>query len=165
MCYRAGLGSRRSMAHMKCARCLQVIAPEDTFAVDGSQVAHLDCRQPRDLSHEERALLFKYCHEHVVATCPACARELRQSELGADLLSHRSNLCPGCRIDLTADLRAHLYGCTTLPTEVRRRARAARIVAQMLVKRTQGLCDHADVLIREAEAAIAALRATVRRVS
>jgi len=153
------------MAYMKCARCLQVITPDDTFAFDRGQAAHLDCRKPRDLSHEERALLFMYCYEHVTVTCPDCARQLRQSELAADLLGHRSNLCPHCRIDLTAQLRSHLYGCITLPNEVRRRAREARITAQMLVKRTQELCDHADVLMREAEAAIAALRATMRRVS
>jgi hypothetical protein len=52
-----------------------------------------------------------------------------------------------------------------LPGEVRRRAREARAAAQRLVKNSHQLSDRADVLMREAEAAIAALRETMRRVA
>lgn len=119
---------------MKCAQCLHVILPEDIFKVIGAQVAHLDCRNPRDLSHEERALLFTYCFEHVVATCPTCRQEFRQYELASDMTGDRKHLCPRCRIDLTERLRDHLYDCTMLPAEVRRRAREARASAQRLAK-------------------------------
>ena len=67
-------------------------------------------------------------------------------------------------MDLTEQLREHLYNCLMLPGEVRRKAREARAAARRLVKESQ-LSDQADVLTREAEAAIAALRETMRRAS
>lgn len=157
MCYcRVSLESRG--CPMKCAHCDREISPEQTFQVYGSQVAHLDCRKPRDLNNEERALLFTYCFDHAVTTCPTCSQEFRQYELASDLLGNRTHLCPRCRMDLTERLREHLYGCTLLPAEVRRRAREARAAAQRLVKQSHELSDRADVLMREAEAALAALR-------
>jgi hypothetical protein len=138
-----------------------MISPYETFEVHGSQVAHQDCRKRHDLSHEERALLLKYCFDHVVATCPMCLQEFRQNELASDLLGNRSYLCPRCRIDFTDRLREHVYNCTLLPSEVRRRAREVRAAARMLVKESHHATDRADVLMREAEAAIAALRETI----
>jgi hypothetical protein len=49
-----------------------------------------------------------------------------------------------------------------LPEEVRKRARASREAARNLVKQSCQLRDHADVLMREAEATIATLRDTWR---
>jgi hypothetical protein len=48
-----------------------------------------------------------------------------------------------------------------LPEVVRRRAREARDAAWRLIKRSHELSDHSDVLMREAEAAIFALRETM----
>jgi hypothetical protein len=64
---------------------------------------------------------------------------------------------------LTDSIRAHLYGCAMLPAEVRRRAQVAREAARSLVKQSQQLRDAADVAIREAEAALHALRETLRQ--
>ena len=97
--------------------------------------------------------------------------ELCLERLTADLLSGRTHLCPRCRRDLTEMVRSHLYGCGTLPAEVRRRAQTLRDAAQHLVKESRRLRDQADVLIREAEVALdesrralwAALRTTHRR--
>jgi hypothetical protein len=50
-----------------------------------------------------------------------------------------------------------------LPEEVRRRAREVRDAAHKLVKQSAESRDRADVLMREAEAAIAALRETMSR--
>jgi len=150
-------------AQAKCSRCLQLITADDTLAFEGHQILHLDCRRPRDLGPEERALLFRYCFDHAVAECPTCGQDFRQQELGADLVGDRSHLCPRCRIDLTDRLREHLYGCTLLPGEVRRRAREARAASRRLVKERQP-SDH-NILMREAEAAIAALRETMRQAS
>jgi len=50
-----------------------------------------------------------------------------------------------------------------LPVAVRRRAQAAREAAQRLVKQSHQLSDAADVLLREAEAALYALRDTMRQ--
>lgn len=50
-----------------------------------------------------------------------------------------------------------------LPEEVRLRAQEAREAARRLVKESSRLRDQADVLMREAEAAIAALRETMQR--
>jgi hypothetical protein len=121
-----------------------------------------DARRRRGLSPEERALLFKFCFDHAVAECASCSQDFRQHELGADLRGNRTNLCPRCRMDLTERLREHLYNCLMLPGEVRRKAREARAAARRLVQESQ-LADQADVLMREAEATIAALRETMQR--
>jgi hypothetical protein len=65
--------------------------------------------------------------------------------------------------DLTDSIRVHLYGCAMLPVEVRRRAQAAREAARSLVKQSGQLSDRADVLLREAEAALYALLDTMRQ--
>ena len=49
-----------------------------------------------------------------------------------------------------------------LPEEVRRRAQETRAVAPKLVKESGQLQDRADVLMREAEVAVAALRAAMK---
>jgi len=157
--------SRRSpkMAGPKCPRCSQVITPEDTPAFDANRIIHLDCERPRGLSREERVLLFKYCFQHAVVECPSCAQDFRPNELGTDLVADRSHLCPRCRVDLTERVREHLYDCTRLPAAVRSLAREARAAARRLVKASQQESDPADVLMRETEAAIAALRETIGR--
>jgi hypothetical protein len=152
------------MTQTKCARCLQLVCREDTVVFDGGRLMHLDCRRPRDLSPEERALLFKYCFDHAVAECASCSQDFRQQELASELLGNRTNLCPRCTMDLTERLREHLYDCSMLPGEVRWRAREARAAARRLVNESQ-LSDQANVLMREAEAAIAALRESMRRIS
>jgi len=135
-----------------------VLSPDDAIAVDGNRVVHFDCGRPRGLSNEERALLFKYCFDHAVAECPTSGQDFRQSELGSDLLGDRTHLCPRCRVELIERVREHLYSCPMLPGEVRRRTREARAAARKLAKESGQLRDQADVLMREAEAAIAALR-------
>ena len=69
------------MTQPKRPRCLQVVSREDTVVFDGGLPMHLDCRRPRDLSPEERALLFKYCFDHAVAECASCSQDFRQQEL------------------------------------------------------------------------------------
>src|SRR5262249_25134945 len=143
--------------------CIQAISPDDTVQVSRGRVVHLDCQRPRDLTREERILLFRYCWDHPVAKCPDCDQGFRQQQLGADLLGHRSHLCPRCRADLTQSLRGHLYACAMLPEEVRRRAQEVRDAARRLAKHSIELRDNADVLMQEAEAALAALRETMQR--
>ena len=116
----------QEMTEPKCPRCTQVISPDDTVQLRSDRVVHLDCQRPHDLSREERILLFRYCWGHAVAKCPARAQSFRQYQLDADLLGHRSHLWPRGRTDLTESLRGHLYACTMLPEEVRRRAQEAR---------------------------------------
>src|SRR6058998_1531647 len=70
--------------------------------------------------------------------------------------------CPWCHTDLTDSIRAHLYGCAMLPVEVRRRAQAAREAARSLVQSLQ-VRGTADGLVRQAEASLHALRATMRQ--
>jgi hypothetical protein len=65
-------------------------------------------------------------------------------------------------VDLTERLREHLYSCTMLPGEVRRRAREARAAARRLLLGSQ-LPDRADALVREAQAAFDALREVMRQ--
>ena len=87
--------------------------------------------------------------------------KFRLRELASqDLFGVRLHVCPWCRGDLTDSVRVHLYGCVTLPTEVLRRAQASREAVQRLVKQSG---DAPDVLIREAESALHALRETRRQ--
>ena len=127
------------------------------------RLSHLDCQQPRVLSAEERALLFTYCRDHPVGNCIACAGDFKLSELALDVLGFLRYLCPRCRRDLTDSVRAHLYGCAMLPMEVRRRAQVARETVRSLVKQSYQRGDAADVLMREAESALAALREAMRQ--
>jgi hypothetical protein len=71
--------------------------------------------------------------------------------------------CPKCNKDLTDNIRAHLYGCGMLPAEVRRRAQEAREAARKLVKEYGLIYDPADVLMREAELALVALRDAMKQ--
>jgi len=151
------------MAESKCSRCQQLLSPDDTVTLDGNRVLHADCQRPRVLSQEERALLVTYCSKHVVVECPQCAQDFRRSELASDLVGGHSYLCPRCRVDLTERLRSHLYSCTTLPAEVRWKAREARAAARQLVKESDQLQDRADVLMRDVEAVLAALREAMQR--
>jgi hypothetical protein len=99
--------------------------------------------------------VFVYCSGHVVARCPVCDVSFRYNELATDILGGgRTNMCPRCRQDLTEAVRAHLFRCAMLPSEVRRRAQDVREAAQHLVKESQRLRDRSDVLIREAEATL-----------
>jgi hypothetical protein len=138
-----------------CSKCGEPIALTDIIESHDGHLSHVDCRRPQVLTPEERALIFLYCSGHVVARCPACDVSFRYNELAADILGGgRTNTCPRCRRDLTENVRRHLYGCAMLPSEVRLRARALREAAQRLVKQTQEVRDNADVLVREAEAAL-----------
>jgi hypothetical protein len=147
-----------------CPQCSQVISSDDTIVYGFGVLAHLDCRRPRVLSAEERTLALLYCHDHEVAECSTCARAFRLRELSSqNQFGVRLHACPWCHTDLTDAIRAHLYGCVMLPAEVRRRAQEARAAAQHLVKESQQLRDNEHGLMREAEAALHALRATLRR--
>jgi len=165
------------MSQPKCPRCLHVITSEDTLAFDGDRIFHLDCHRPRQLTHDERALLFKFCWDHDVAQCVTCDQSYRQYKLVADLnlFSPRIDLCPHCRADLTASMRSHLHTCGLVPSEVQRRAQDARDAVRELIKHSQQLADRSDVLttenealraevwtlLRQARTALAALRETV----
>jgi hypothetical protein len=141
-----------------CPGCSRTIAPEDTFVVSDDHLSHSDCKRPLSLSPEERALLFRYCWDQAAAECEHCAKSYRITELASDLFCGKELLCPRCRADLIGSVRAHLYGCAMLPVAVRHRAREAREIAQRLVSRRQELGDRADVLMRELEVALRALR-------
>lgn len=145
-----------------CPECSQSIATDDTVVFAGDRLAHLYCRRPRDPSPEDQVLFFLYGWGHVAATCGPCAREYRPSELASDLRVGKEHLCPQCHADLLDSIRAHLYTCSTLPAEVRRQSQVAREAARSLVKRERELGDRADVLMREAETALSALREPIR---
>jgi len=78
--------------------------------------------------------------------------------------SGRTNLCRGCRRDLTEQVRVHLLRCVTLPAEIRQKALAVREAAQQLIKWSQELSDRSDVLIREGEALLFESRKALRAV-
>jgi hypothetical protein len=148
---------------LTCARCSTAISAEDTVESHAGGLVHVDCRQPRQLSAFERALTLKYCWSHAVATCVACAQSFGHEELGSVLVGSAVHVCPRCGADLTDSVRAHLYTCAAPPSAVILRAREVRQAARKLVKRGMQLVERADVLTREAEAAISALRASTKR--
>src|SRR5438445_7703844 len=147
-----------------CRECSRTISPGDTLVFGYGRLGHLVCRRPRVLSGEERTLAFLYCRDHEVAECSTCTRRFRLRELvSQDQFGVRLHACPWCHTDLTDSIRAHLYGCAMLPVDIRRRAQVAREAARSLVKQSHQLSDAADVLLREAEAALHALRETMRQ--
>jgi hypothetical protein len=136
-----------------CWKCSIPIALTDAIKSSDGHLSHVDCKRPQVLTPEERALLFVYCSNHVVTYCVLCNMKYRFTELGADVYgSSRTNMCPRCRTDLTEQVRAHLFRCAMLPSEVRLKAKAVREAAHQLVKQSQQARDRSDVLIREAEA-------------
>src|SRR4029453_17465535 len=156
---------RRARRHMQvqCTKCSEPIALSDVIESTNGHLSHIDCKRPHVLTPEERALVFVYCSGHVVARCPACDISCRYTELASDILGgNRTNMCPRCRQDLTEAVRAHLFRCAMLPSEVRLRAQAVREAAQRLGKCAQELRDKADVLIREAEAKLFESRQALR---
>jgi len=154
---------------VRCAKCSRPISLADMIELSAGRLSHLDCARARGLSPEERAMLFVYCSDHDVANCVPCDSSFRMAELGADLLGSRTNVCPRCRSDLTESVRAHLFSCVVLPSEMKRRAQDVRDAAQIVIKRSQELVDRADTLIREAEAHLLerqqALRALMKRMA
>jgi len=102
--------------------------------------------------------LFRFCWEHTVAECEQCAKGYRAAELATDLFSGREHLCPQCRADLLGSVRAHPYSCAVLSAAILQRLREAREAAQRLVTRGRGPSDDEDVLMREFEVALHALR-------
>jgi len=147
-----------------CPQCSRPISPEDTIVFGYGLLGHLDCRRPRVLSAEERTLLFIYCRDHQVAECIRCTARFHLREVASlDSFGIRTYACGWCHTDLTDSIRAHLYGCAMLPVEVRRRAQAAREAARSLVKHSaeQDVRTIAQ-LVAEAEAALYALRDTIR---
>src|SRR5215831_1139337 len=138
--------------HTNCTKCSRPIVLTDVIESTAGRLSHLDCARAQGLTPEERALLFVYCSDHDVATCVACDLQFPMIKLAADPLGGRTNVCPRCRTDLTASVRAHVFSCRILPAEIRRRTMEVRDAAQLLIKRSQELSDRSDVLIREAEA-------------
>lgn len=139
----------------------------DMVESSSGHLSHVDCKRPQLLTPEERSLVFVYCSDHVVAECPSCHVDFRFAELGADPMGGRTNLCTKCRQDLTESVRAHVFSCVTLPSELRERTQQVRDGAKILIKRSQEAKDRSDVLIREAEAHLCerqqALRAAMAR--
>jgi hypothetical protein len=109
-----------------CPDCSAALAAGDTVILTRGRVTHFDCKRPHTLNPEERLLLFRYCWDHAVCECRPCTDTYRLSALSMDLVRRREHLCPRCRADLTESIRTHLYACTMLPANVRRRAKEAR---------------------------------------
>lgn len=137
---------------VNCAKCGRLIALAHVIESSAGRLSHLDCARAEGLTPEERALLFRYCSDHVVTKCMPCGHEFRMMQLAADPLGGRTNLCPRCRTDLTASVRAHLFACAVLPEEIRLRTQEVRDAARILVKRSQEVVVRSVVPIREAEA-------------
>ena len=148
-----------------CTTCARMLSPEDTIVFGHGRLGHLDCRRPRVLSAEERTLLFIYCRDHHVAECVRCRGRFYLQEVAAlDSFGVRTHECPRCHTDLTDRIRAHLYDCAILPVEVRGTAQAAREAARSLVKQSaQQHVRSIAQLVAEVEAALYALRDTIRR--
>jgi hypothetical protein len=148
---------------VNCTKCSKSIALTDIIESNNGRLSHVDCKRPQSLTPEEQALVFVYCLGHVVARCPACDISFRYNELAADILAGgRTNMCPRCRRDLTEAVRAHLFRCAMLPSEIRLRAQAVREAAQHLVKESQQLRDASD-LMGDAEAMLFKMQRASKR--
>lgn len=82
------------------------------------------------LSPAERALVLRYCWEHLLAECPGCGVSYKLDELTAEMLLgmySSSELCPRCCLPLVDSIRSHMGVCTALKVqaaEVREHAQA-----------------------------------------
>lgn len=150
------------MSDPKCPRCGRLVSADETIEHVGGKPAHADCRQPRGLSYEERTLLYWHCRGHAAARCLPCGGTFRQQDLVMDVFRSLMHLCPRCGADLSESLRGHLYTCPEILPIARQRAQEARDAARRLVQESSQSLDFAEVLVREADAALAALRATMR---
>src|SRR5262245_63508200 len=56
-----------SVMQVNCPRCSQPIALTDIIESNDGLLSHVDCKRPKVLTPEERALVFVYCSGHVVA--------------------------------------------------------------------------------------------------
>jgi DNA-directed RNA polymerase subunit RPC12/RpoP len=119
-----------AMAELTCTRCLRAISADDVVELDGAGVAHVNCRRPRDLTHDERSLLYGYCWAHPIV-CSACGWSFRLFELDADPLDHyKRTRCPHCEAELLELVREHLFACSLSPEALRRRAQETRETAR-----------------------------------
>jgi hypothetical protein len=66
------------------------------------------------LTPDERRLIFRYCWNHLVASCEPCQTHYRIDQLGIDSFRGLSHLCTKCRADLKASVRKHIASCTAL---------------------------------------------------
>src|SRR5262249_41962252 len=131
--------------------CFVGLALDDVVESDVVIVVHFDCQGPRDLTRQERALLFGCCWAHRIA-CPACGQSFQLFELDSDPFeAYKRTRCPRCQTEVIQTVCDHLYACPLSPEVSRRRAREIRETAQTLVKQARELRDRADVLMRETE--------------
>ncbi len=72
------------------------------------------------LNEDERTILVRFCSDHFVASCPACAATYRLTQLAVDFMPYRLNRCRKCRADLTESLREHLQTCPNVNARVTR---------------------------------------------
>ena len=136
----------------RCSKCSRPIALADVIESSGGRLSHLNCARSQGLSPEERALLLMYCSDHLAAQCQSCNVGFRMMELAVDPLGDQTTPCPRCHKDLTQNLRAHLFSCVALPSEIQHRTQEVRDAAMILVKQSQQALDKAELQIREAEA-------------
>ena len=138
---------------VNCLKCSRPIALTDIIESSNGRLSHVDCQRPHVLTPEERALIYLYCLDHVVAQCPICEVSFRFTDFAADIFgASRLNMCPWCHQDLTEAVRAHLFRCAVLPREIKAKTQEMIEASRRLVKQSQQAIDRTDVLIREAEA-------------
>lgn len=140
-----------------CPRCSRVLSPDDIVELASAGIVHVDCRHPRDLTPQELSLFYAYCWAHPIS-CPRCAHSGPLFELGPPLEHRKRTRCPRCQAELIETVRDHLYTCRFSPAALRHNARETRETARRLVKQSRELRDRADVLMREAEAAVTEFR-------
>src|SRR5207247_171660 len=92
------------------------------------------------LTLRERALIFRACWEHPVASCARCRRSFRSVELAGHISRALSTLCPTCRLDLTDSMREHLIACVV----------AAGLDAQNVRAEAKALVEATTALRKEA---------------
>jgi hypothetical protein len=76
--------------YVKCSKCSEPISLTDIVESSDGRLSHVDCKRPGVLTPEERALVFLYYADHVVAHCVPCNKTYRFTELASDLLGSMS---------------------------------------------------------------------------
>lgn len=85
-----------------CPNCTRAILPDHTLVFEQGPPTHLDCKQPRALSPEERILPFAYCREHPIAECKDRVASPRLPEIDAPPESRSARRRRGSDMDTNA---------------------------------------------------------------
>ena len=116
------------------------------------------------LGNTERRVLGAYCSDHAAATCDACRRDYKFTELGVDI-GGRRYFCPTCRLDLADQLQLHILHCQGIAAalddrierseQLMRKSDRLRTASAILAAESHALAERALRTLRDRQRPVA----------